>query len=120
MNNNDDDHHQWNIFYIFHLMDHHHHLNPLSMMMNFFIYFVFSLIHLFIHFFITQKKVLDLLNPTTRPLMVRWSKDRGFYAENLFKVECEDLGDLEGVLEEGLFLFVSLNLTVLLLLSSTE
>ena len=52
--------------------------------------------------------------------MVRWSKDRGFYAENLFKVECEDLGDLEGVLEEGLFLFVSLNLTVLLLLSSTE
>ncbi|XP_075678771.1 uncharacterized protein LOC113789082 isoform X2 [Dermatophagoides pteronyssinus] len=48
-----------------------------------------------------NEQVLDLLNPTTRPLMVRWSKDRGFYAENLFKVECEDLGDLEGVLEEG-------------------
>ncbi|OTF83227.1 hypothetical protein BLA29_012378, partial [Euroglyphus maynei] len=54
-----------------------------------------------------NEQVLDLLNPTTRPLNVRWSKDRGFYAENLFKVECEDLGDLEGVLEEGLF--VSLN-----------
>jgi hypothetical protein len=35
---------------------------------------------------------------------VRWAKDRGFYAENLFKVECEDIGDLEGVLEEGLLL----------------
>ncbi|XP_046916795.2 kinesin-like protein KIF12 isoform X1 [Dermatophagoides farinae] len=48
-----------------------------------------------------NEQVLDLLNPSTRSLNVRWSKDRGFYAENLFKVECEDLGDLEGVLEEG-------------------
>ncbi|KAI1305984.1 Kinesin-like protein KIF12 [Halotydeus destructor] len=48
-----------------------------------------------------NEHVLDLLNPSTRSLSVRWSKDRGFYAENLFKVECEDIQDLEGVLEEG-------------------
>lgn len=39
---------------------------------------------------------------------VRWSKEKGFYAENLFVVECEDAGDLEGVLDEGkhyLFIF---------------
>ncbi|XP_015784354.1 kinesin-like protein KIF12 isoform X2 [Tetranychus urticae] len=48
-----------------------------------------------------NEQVLDLLNPSTKSLNVRWSKDRGFYAENLFKVECEDIGDLEGVLEEG-------------------
>lgn len=47
------------------------------------------------------EQVLDLLNPSPRCLNVRWSKDKGFYAENLFKVECEDIGDLEGVLEEG-------------------
>lgn len=48
-----------------------------------------------------SSQVLDLLNPSPRCLNVRWAKDRGFYAENLFKVECEDIGDLEGVLEEG-------------------
>ncbi|KAJ6216438.1 hypothetical protein RDWZM_007595 [Blomia tropicalis] len=48
-----------------------------------------------------NEQVLDLLNPSPRSLNVRWAKDRGFYAENLFKVECEDIGDLEGVLEEG-------------------
>ena len=47
-------------------------------------------------------QVLDLLSPSPERLNVRWAKDRGFYAENLFKVECEDIGDLEGVLEEGL------------------
>ena len=51
---------------------------------------------------IYNEHVFDLLNPTTKSLQVRWSKDRGFYAENLFKVECEDLSDLEGVLREGL------------------
>ena len=58
----------------------------------------FKLIYIF--------KVLDLLNPSPKSLNVRWAKDRGFYAENLFKVECEDIGDLEGVLEEGLLLIV--------------
>ncbi|XP_054155363.1 kinesin-like protein Klp68D isoform X4 [Oppia nitens] len=48
-----------------------------------------------------NEQVLDLLNPSPKSLNVRWAKDRGFYAENLFKVECEDIGDLEGVLEEG-------------------
>lgn len=55
-----------------------------------------------------NEQVLDLLNPSGRALLVRWNKHRGFYAENLFKVECEDAGDLQGVLEEGekLFLFL--------------
>ncbi|KAF8767947.1 Kinesin-like protein KIF12 like protein [Argiope bruennichi] len=50
---------------------------------------------------IYKEQVLDLLNPSTKPLAVRWSKEKGFYAENLFSVECEDAGDLEGVLDEG-------------------
>ncbi|GIX80773.1 kinesin-like protein KIF12 [Caerostris darwini] len=50
---------------------------------------------------IYKEHVLDLLNPSTKPLPVRWSKEKGFYAENLFIVECEDAGDLEGVLDEG-------------------
>lgn len=54
-----------------------------------------------IGYFFPPSQVLDLLNPSPRCLNVRWAKDRGFYAENLFKVECEDIGDLEGVLEEG-------------------
>ena len=48
-----------------------------------------------------NEQVLDLLNPSPRCLNVRWAKDRGFYAENLFNIECDDLGDLEGVLVEG-------------------
>ncbi|KAG0424372.1 hypothetical protein HPB47_028397 [Ixodes persulcatus] len=48
-----------------------------------------------------KEHVLDLLNPSPKTLPVRWSKDKGFYAENLFVVECEDLGDLDGVLQEG-------------------
>ncbi|XP_076333156.1 kinesin-like protein KIF12 [Tachypleus tridentatus] len=50
---------------------------------------------------IYNEHVLDLLNPSPKHLPVRWSKDKGFYAENLFAVECEDEGDLQGVLEEG-------------------
>ncbi|KAK8766708.1 hypothetical protein V5799_006507 [Amblyomma americanum] len=50
---------------------------------------------------LTGPPVLDLLNPSHKTLPVRWSKDKGFYAENLFVVECEDLGDLDGVLQEG-------------------
>ncbi|XP_077532007.1 kinesin-like protein KIF12 isoform X2 [Haemaphysalis longicornis] len=50
---------------------------------------------------IYKEHVLDLLNPSHKTLPVRWSKDKGFYAENLFVVECEDLGDLDGVLQEG-------------------
>lgn len=47
-------------------------------------------------------KVKDLLNPSSREsLSVRWSKDRGFYVENLFIVECETQDDLLAVLEEG-------------------
>lgn len=50
-------------------------------------------------------QVIDLLNPgtTRKPLAVRWSKKaRGFFVENLFTVDCEELDDLMAVLEEGL------------------
>ncbi|XP_066591849.1 kinesin-like protein KIF12 isoform X3 [Prorops nasuta] len=54
---------------------------------------------------IYNEKVIDLLNPGTsrKPLAVRWSKkSRGFFVENLFTVECEELDDLLAVLEEGM------------------
>lgn len=59
------------------------------------------------HFYIFLKffQVIDLLNPgtTRKPLAVRWSKKaRGFFVENLFTVDCEELDDLMAVLEEGL------------------
>lgn len=49
-------------------------------------------------------QVIDLLNPGTvrKPLDVRWSrKARNFYVDNLFMVDCEELDDLQAVLEEG-------------------
>ncbi len=47
-------------------------------------------------------QVVDLLNPNSyRPLLVRWSKNRGFYVENLFTVQCESIDDLMAVLDEG-------------------
>ncbi len=50
-------------------------------------------------------QVVDLLNPNNnRPLTVRWSKNRGFYVENLFTIECETVDDLMAVLDEGQFL----------------
>jgi len=46
--------------------------------------------------------VIDLLNPIHRRyLQVRWSKNKGFYVENLFVMECETVDDLNAVLEEG-------------------
>ncbi|XP_014666276.1 PREDICTED: kinesin-like protein KIF12 [Priapulus caudatus] len=52
---------------------------------------------------IYNEQVLDLLNPAQkRSLAIRWSKEKGFYVENLFVVECECLDDLLAVLDEGL------------------
>ncbi|GLH09495.1 Kinesin-like protein Klp68D [Gryllus bimaculatus] len=54
---------------------------------------------------IYNEKVIDLLNPGSarKPLAVRWSKRlRGFFVENLFTVDCEELDDLLAVLEEGM------------------
>ncbi|XP_022095789.1 kinesin heavy chain-like [Acanthaster planci] len=51
---------------------------------------------------IYNEQVKDLLNPGRESLPVRWSKDKGFYVENLFVVDCETLDDLLGVLEEGM------------------
>ena len=48
--------------------------------------------------------MIDLLNPGSarKPLAVRWSKKSGgFFVENLFTVDCEELDDLLAVLEEG-------------------
>lgn len=46
--------------------------------------------------------MIDLLNPNQkRYLQVRWSKNKGFYVENLFVAECESVDDLMAVLEEG-------------------
>lgn len=55
-----------------------------------------------------EQKVIDLLNPGSarKPLAVRWSKkSRGFFVENLFTVDCEELDDLLAVLEEGNILY---------------
>lgn len=55
----------------------------------------------------SEFQVIDLLNPGSarKPLAVRWSKKaRGFFVENLFTVDCEELDDLFAVLEEGLHL----------------
>jgi hypothetical protein len=73
-------------------------------------------------YFFDYVQVIDLLNPGTsrKPLAVRWSKkSRGFFVENLFVVDCEELDDLLAVLEEGkfklssqqesFFLFVEIN-----------
>ncbi|EEB15209.1 Kinesin-II 85 kDa subunit, putative [Pediculus humanus corporis] len=53
---------------------------------------------------IYNEKVIDLLNGSSRkPLSVRWSKkSQGFFVENLFTVDCEELDDLLAVLEEGM------------------
>lgn len=51
---------------------------------------------------IYNEHVRDLLNPGGPLLPVRWHKDRGFYVENAFVVECEVLDDCRAVLEEGL------------------
>ncbi|XP_064619156.1 kinesin-II 95 kDa subunit-like isoform X7 [Lineus longissimus] len=52
---------------------------------------------------IYNEQVIDLLNPhQRRHLQIRWSKNKGFYVENLFVVECESLDDMMAVLEEGL------------------
>lgn len=51
---------------------------------------------------IYNEQVIDLLNPQPwRNLMIRWSKRKGFYVENLFQVQCEDVEDLISVLEDG-------------------
>lgn len=60
---------------------------------------------------IYNENVLDLLNPRTSGLPVRyhaisdhrWSADRGFFVENLFIVDCDSLDDCLAVLEEGRF-----------------
>ncbi|KAL9913724.1 kinesin-like protein at 54D isoform 1-T1 [Glossina fuscipes fuscipes] len=54
---------------------------------------------------IYNERVIDLLNPGSmrQSLAVRWSKKSGgFFVENLFNVDCQELDDLLAVLEEGM------------------
>ncbi|KAI9145377.1 P-loop containing nucleoside triphosphate hydrolase protein, partial [Paraphysoderma sedebokerense] len=51
---------------------------------------------------IYNEQVQDLLNPSSTSLNLRWSREKGFYVENLFIVVCEILDDCMAVLEEGL------------------
>ncbi|CAG5120016.1 unnamed protein product, partial [Candidula unifasciata] len=52
---------------------------------------------------IYNEQVIDLLNKSHgRYLSVRWSKNKGFYVENLFTVICNTADDLMAVLDEGL------------------
>ncbi len=49
--------------------------------------------------------MIDLLNPGPKRvnLGVRWNKKtRAFVVDNLFSIECAELEDLVGVLEEGM------------------
>lgn len=62
-------------------------------------------LHGFLFCFFFRVQVMDLLNTGSgrKPLAVRWSKKSGgFFVENLFTVDCEELDDLLAVLEEGL------------------
>lgn len=53
---------------------------------------------------IYNEQVVDLLNPGQKKyLNVRWAKDKGFYVENLFVVECIEEDDVMAVMEEGSF-----------------
>lgn len=47
----------------------------------------------------------DLLNPSRAhdSLPVRWSSTNGFYVENVFMTECENVEDMMVVLDEGPF-----------------
>eukprot|EP00794_Sanderia_malayensis_P014072 gene14072-15539_t len=51
-----------------------------------------------------NEKVKDLLNPSRArdSLPVRWSSNKGFYVENIFNLECENLEEMMSALQEGL------------------
>ena len=49
----------------------------------------------------TPLQVYDLLNPASGVLGVRWNSKRGFYVQDLFVVDCEDLSDVMAVVSEG-------------------
>ena len=54
--------------------------------------------------------MIDLLNPGPKRvnLTVRWNKkSRAFVVDNLFAIECSELEDLVGVLEEGKGAFIN-------------
>jgi kinesin family protein 12 len=50
---------------------------------------------------IHNENVLDLLNPQSSVLPMRWSAERGFFVEHLCIVDCDSLDDCLAVLEEG-------------------
>lgn len=60
-------------------------------------------------YFFDVDQVQDLLNLLSVRdfLFVCWLRDKGFYVENLFFVECDLVDDLIVVLEEGMFILIS-------------
>ncbi|RKP00790.1 hypothetical protein CXG81DRAFT_4144, partial [Caulochytrium protostelioides] len=51
---------------------------------------------------IYNEQIIDLLNPSSGPLPIRWSSSAGFYVENQIKMDCDALEDCHHVLNEGL------------------
>ena len=50
---------------------------------------------------IYNEQVYDLLNLQSGPLQVRWNVRNGFFVQDLFVVECENVEDVMAVVSEG-------------------
>ena len=50
---------------------------------------------------IYNEQVYDLLNLQSGPLQVRWNIRNGFFVQDLFVVECENVSDVMAVVSEG-------------------
>jgi hypothetical protein len=50
---------------------------------------------------IYNEQVYDLLNLQSGPLQVRWNVRNGFFVQDLFVVECENVDDVMAVVSEG-------------------
>ena len=50
---------------------------------------------------IYNEQVYDLLNLTSGSLAVRWNVQSGFFVQDLFVVECDELADVMAVVSEG-------------------
>ena len=64
--------------------------------------FLYSyVLFLTILFSYSPNQLTDLLNPSTGPLAMRFSEQRGFFVENLTVVQCHTVDDLMAVVKEG-------------------
>ena len=53
---------------------------------------------------IYNEQVYDLLNLQSGPLQVRWNIRNGFFVQDLFVVECENVDDVMAVVSEGKYI----------------